>query len=275
MASKVWMIAFYEKREKKMLLNLFKRLFGGKPEPSESAKASFSVTLTHSVHETPLPPKEELYKLTCPKMYIFKVRGRYPETKRLRTVKCFTLDPDDRDSIISQSGLYDIQSIEETSLDPATDAQISYATHLGIELSPDYSIRDLSCLITRAIRDEDRDDITPVDYNLAKMAAHRGIYLSQFSGEKNALDCLWASFSIDERLRFLIFCIHQNFLNKQDYDIEHSPYLDRYNKFAEENISNQQLLRSLSNYCGSDLSLYRNPNRQRNAYKIAVEYLMR
>lgn len=99
--------------------------------------------------------------------------------------------------------------------DPPTERQLRYAADLGIVISDNYSKDDISCLITRAVYEEDRDDMIPVDQSLAKMAADYDIYLSMFSGEKRVLDCLWVKFEEDEKLKFLTFCIHQNLLGKK------------------------------------------------------------
>ena len=145
----------------------------------------------------------------------------------------------------------------------------------GINLSDDYTKEDISCLITRAVHEEDRDDMIPVDLSLAKMVADHNICLSVFSGEKRALNALWFQLSKEEQLRFFIFCIHQNRLKCHSYDLEHSPYLDYYDRFVKEYKDNESLRRSLSGYVGSDLSLNKKPNKQRNAYKIANEFLIK
>ena len=115
----------------------------------------------------------------------------------------------------------------------------------------------------------------PVDLSLAKMVAEHNICLSIFSGEKRALNALWFQLSKEEQLKFFIFCIHQNRLKCHSYDLEHSPYLDYYDRFVEEYKDNESLRRSLSGYVGSDLSLNKKPNKQRNAYKIANAFLIK
>lgn len=247
-------------------MGLFKRLFS-KPT------VQIEVGITHELVESPRMDSNDLYRKTCPKMQIYKIRGRSCETKRLRTIRKVALDSADRDKIISFSGLYDVQTFETIEKELPTEAQINYATDLGIALSDKYSKNDLSCLISRMTGDTDRDDMIPVELNLAKLAAEHNVYLSEFSGEKRALNCLWSQLSEDEKILFFIFCVHQNILNDCNYNLRHTPYLDLYECFVRDYRDDQQLLRSLSNYVGSDLSLHKEPNRQRNAYKIASEYL--
>lgn len=249
-------------------MGLFKRLFGGNNEA-----LLVEVNVSHERINPEIPPASTLYKKTCPEMVRYKIRGRNNRTKRLCTVRTVALASDDQNVIIKTADLYDIQSCEVVLPDPATERQISYATDLGIVHPEQYSKDDMSCLITRATHEEDRDDTIPVDQSLAKMAAVHGIYLSVFSGEKRALNALWLQFTEEEKLRFLVFCIHQTHLKKTDYNLEYSPYRDLYERFVRDYRDDQRLLRSLSNYIGSDLSLHRELNKQRNAYKIVSEYL--
>ena len=249
-------------------MGLLGRLFGfGRPK----------LRIDATIEDSPSIPrlsKEELHKKTCPKMNVYKIRGRHPETKRLRTVRRVALEPIDQEALFASSGLYDIQSFEIEELEAPSERQISYAIGLGINLSDDYTKEDVSCLITRAVHEEDRDDMIPVDPSLARLAADYNIYLSEFSGEKRALDTLWYQLPKEEELIFFIFCIHQNLLGNHDYDFRNSPHLDLYGRFAEEYKDNESLRRSLRNYYGSDLSLNKKPNKQRNAYKIASEFLL-
>jgi hypothetical protein len=252
-------------------MGFFRRLFG-----ERTLNIRTEVTVDHERCEVPRRPiAKEIYVKTCPEMHVYKIRGRSPETKRLRTVRRVHLSSSSREEVIASCGLYDVQEIEILEQEPPTESQIRYAVSLGIALSDEYSKEDLSCLITRVINEEDRDDTTPVDYNLAKLAADHNIYLSAYSGEKRALDSLWLQFAEDERLLFFIFCTHQKYLKKRDYDLYHSPYISVYKKFVEDYRSDEQFQRSLSRYIGSDLSVYKAPNMRRNACKIATEYLLK
>lgn len=252
-------------------MGLFKRLFGRNKETLHTEVKITHEYVKHDVHK--VPSAKVLYKKTCPEMIRYKIRGRNNQTQRLCTVKMVALASDDQNAVIAATNLYDVQSCEVILPDPATERQINYAADLGIINPEQYSKDDMSCLITRATHEEDRDDMTPVDQSLAKMAAQYGIYLSVFSGEKRALDCLWLKFTEEEKIRFLIFCIHQNLLRKQTYDLEQSSFIDLYDRFVKDYHNDQRLLRSLSNYIGSDLSLHKELNKQRNAYKIVSEYL--
>lgn len=249
-------------------MGLFKRLFGNNKETLH-----VEIGISHEYVKHEIPDASVLYKKTCPEMIRYKIRGRDNRSKRLCTVKKVVLASVDQNSVIAATNLYDVQSCEVIIPDPPTERQLSYAADLGIVISDNYSKDDISCLITRAVYEEDRDDMIPVDQSLAKMAADYDIYLSMFSGEKRVLDCLWVKFEEDEKLKFLIFCIHQNLLGKKDYDIDHSSYLDLYGRFAEAHRDDQQLRRSLSRYVGSDLSLHKAPNRNRMAYTIVAEFL--
>lgn len=249
-------------------MGLFKRLFGNNKE-----MLHVEVGISHEYVKPEIPNASVLYKKTCPEMIRYKIRGRDNRSKRLCTVKKIVLASVDQSSVIATTNLYDIQSCEVIIPDPPTERQLSYATDLGIIISDNYSKDDISCLITRALYEEDRDDMIPVDQSLAKMAADRDIYLSVFSGEKRALDYLWFKFEEDDKLRFLIFCIHQNLQGEKDYDIGCSSYLDLYDRFVESHRDDQQLRRSLSRYVGSDLSLHKAPNRNRMAYTIVTEFL--
>lgn len=256
-------------------MGLFKWLLGGgkKEKEAETVILHTEVNITREYVKPEIPSAKVLYKKTCPEMVRYKIRGRNKDTKRLCTVRKVALASADQDSVIAATGLYDVQSCEVIPPDPATERQISYAADLGIVRPEQYSKDELSCLITRAKNDTDRDDMVPVDTSLARMAVDRDIYLSVFSGEKGALDSLWRQFTEDEKMRFLIFCIDQNLSGKQDYDLQHSPHLDLYDHFANEYRTDEPLHRSLTRYTGSDLSLQKTPNTNRNAYRIVRDYL--
>lgn len=246
-------------------MGFLKRLFGTPVVHTE-------VEIAHGKVE-PQVNLKNLYKKTCPKMNVYKIRGRNRATGRIRTVRKVALASSSQEEVVASCSLYDIQSFE-VDMEPPTEAQLNYAKDLGVAVSDNYSKNDVSCLITRASSDDGRDDMIPVDINLAKMLADRDVCLSEFSGEKRALDLLWTQLSEGEKIRFFIFCIHQNCLRKQDYDLENSPYLDLYNDFINKYRDNQQFKKSLAGYIGSDLSLHKEPNRRRNAYKIASEYFL-
>lgn len=84
-------------------MGLFKRLFS-KPT------VQIEVGITHELIKSPRMDSNDLYRKTCPKMQIYKIRGRSFETKRLCTIRRVALDSADRDEIISFSGLYDVQN---------------------------------------------------------------------------------------------------------------------------------------------------------------------
>lgn len=250
-------------------MGFFKRLFSSNDEVAVHVE----VGISHEHIKPVIPNANILYKKTCPEMVRYKIRGRNNRTKRLCTIRLVAMASDAQDSVIETTDLYNVQSCEVLLPDPATERQVSYATDLGIIHPEQYSKDDMSCLITRATHDEERDDMIPVDQSLAKLIAEHGIYLSVFCGEKRALNSLWIQFTEEEKLRFLIFCIHQTYLKKTDYNLEQSPYLDLYDRFVRDYRDDQQLHRSLSNYIGSDLSLHKELNKQRNAYKIVSKYL--
>lgn len=167
-------------------MGLFKRLFS-KPT------VQIEVGITHELIKSPRMDSNDLYRKTCPKMQIYKIRGRSFETKRLCTIRRVALDSADRDEIISFSGLYDVQTFEAIERELPTEAQINYAMDLGITLSDEYSKDDLSCLISRMTGETNRDDMIPVELNLAKLAADHNVYLSEFSGEKKSFELFVAA----------------------------------------------------------------------------------
>ena len=244
-----------------------------KEKEAETVTLHTEVNITREYVKPEIPSAKVLYKKTCPEMVRYKIRGRNKDTKRLCTVRKIALASADQNSVIAATGLYDVQSCEVIPPEPATERQISYAADLGIVHPEQYSKDEISCLITRAKNDTDRDDMTSVDVSLARMAADRDIYLSVFSGEKGVLDSLWRQFTEEEKMQFLIFCIHQNLLGKRDYDLAHSPFLDLYDRFVNEYRADEQMHRSLMRYTGSDLSLQKAPNVNRNAYRIVRDYL--
>lgn len=214
-----------------------------------------------------------LYQKTCPEMVIYKVRGRSSETNRIRTEVIVRVLPFDAEAIYSDPAFTEIVSIQKVNPEPPTLSQIKYAEDLALHLPDGCGKRDASCLITRKLQDEDEDDKIFVHPSLAEFAATNGVFLSTYCGERRALDEVWRKLSDEKKLEFLVFCIHQSIKGKVFYNMDKDMNLPLYIKFAEVNSKNMKLLRSVANYRGSDLSLKRKPNKNRNAYTIAKNYL--
>lgn len=214
--------------------------------------------------------RKEKIEYLCPQMYMYRVKGRFVPTKRVRTEIIVSMTPIAMDSDFSKFNMYEIKSIEVVNDETASIAQIEYADNLNIDIPDPAFKEDLSCLISKKTGE---DDYTVVNNSLASFAAERGIFLSRFCGEQKALDLIWRRISDQEKMMFFISTIHMSLLNRQTYGYADSTFRNVYIGFVERYSKSTTFLKSISHYNGSDLSLNKRQNTKRNAYVIAKAFL--
>lgn len=204
-------------------------------------------------------------------MVVYKVTGTNPETNRRKSKVVFVLG-EDKEKAKEKSGLIDIFSVERCQPEPPSERQINYGNDLGIPYSSSYSKRDYSCLISYAANE---DTYIPIDKEAARFAEENGIYLSQFASMTMLYQNYYVNLSLKEAIAFFAFSIYQYFRGFICYDYRKHPKLVLFEKFADENIDNNDFTRSLLKY--EDISQfipnYGKIRKNTNAYKICFEFL--
>lgn len=217
-------------------------------------------------------PDDKLFLVTCPEMVAYKVKGKSAVTHRIRTEERVSLASDPYDPS-SDHAFSEVMSCEKF-IFPATEAQLNYLRILQVDFPPGLSLRDASCLISRARGEIKDDEFMPVSLELAEIAAKKGVYLSKFCIEEWALAAVWDKMNNSERVEFFIFCLYQNLAGNKDYKLEESKALPLFEEFMKKYEYDETFLRYLKAYCGSELSVFKPfVNRNRGAYKVAYSFL--
>lgn len=215
---------------------------------------------------------DKLLLKTCPEMVEYTVRGRSVITHRIRTEERVSLASDPYDPS-SDSAFSEIISCEKCFY-PATEAQLNYLRVLNVDFPPGLSLRDASCLISRALGEIEPDELIPVSKELAEIAAAKGIYLSKYCLDGLALNEIWYRMANSEKVEFFIFCLYQNLVGNKDYKLEESKTLPLFEEFREKYENDETFLRYIAVYCGSELSVFKPfVNHNRGAYKVAYSFL--
>lgn len=215
---------------------------------------------------------DKLLLKTCPEMVEYTVRGRSVITHRIRTEERVSLASDPYDPS-SDSAFSEIISCEKCFY-PATEAQLNYLRVLNVDFPPGLSLRDASCLISRALGEIEPDELISVSKELAEIAAAKGIYLSKYCLDGLALNEIWYRMANSEKVEFFIFCLYQNLVGNKDYKLEESKTLPLFEEFREKYENDETFLRYITVYYGSELSVFKPfVNRNRGAYKVAYSFL--
>lgn len=204
-------------------------------------------------------------------MVIYSVTGTNPQTNRRKSETVFVLGEDEEEAK-RKSGLVDIITVERCRPEPPSERQINYGNDLGIPYSESYSKRDYSCLISYAT---DEDVYIPIEKAAAKFAVDNGIYLPQFASMTMLYGQYYANLTLKEAIAFFAFTVYQFSYGFNCYDYRDHPKLDLFEKFADENIDNDDFTRSLLRY--DDITQfipnYGKLRKTTNAYKICSEFI--
>lgn len=217
-------------------------------------------------------PDDELFRITCPEMVVYKVKGRSVATHRIRTEERVSLISEPYEPS-SDPAFSEVLSCEKY-IPPATEAQLDYLKVLHVDFPPGLSLRDASCLISRAKGEIEDNEFIPVSLELAEIAAVKGIYLSKYCLDGLALNEIWYRMANSEKVEFFIFCLYQNLVGNKDYKLEESKALPLFEEFREKYENDETFLRYITVYCGSELSVFKPfVNHNRGAYKVAYSFL--
>lgn len=133
------------------------------------------------------PPKpNDIYKW-CEEMHEYKVKGINPATGRVKTAKIVSFNRPSTSVLLEKTGFSDIKSCEMITPEPATPKQLSYAKDLGLIVSEDMSKRDVACILTRYLENQDgnsncENNEKPPEVLYRKLP-EMGICISPYSSE--------------------------------------------------------------------------------------------
>lgn len=203
-----------------------------------SASISSSVTLQSATYESFFIRDVSKWE----KYHQYKVKGKNPETNRLKTCIVVAKEGTPNNEIALKSGfnepftvILDSESFEERH---PSEKQINYAKELDFHFPANCTCADASCLISRRI-----DNLTDnwIPYELYKFISENGFkvspYESLFGGVCVALNCLDGADCL-AFFSYLIYCVTHNLNIGNMYESIHKAV---FYKFAETYIDNEQI----------------------------------
>ena len=250
-------------------MKLFQNLLGLLTRPSLIKTELRQEDVSNDVKKI---PDGKLFLVTCPEMVVYKVKGRSVATRHIRTEERVSLVSEPYEPS-SDPTFSEVVSCEKF-IPPATEAQLNYLRVLNVDFPPGLSLRDASCLISRAKGEIEDNEFIPVSLELAKIAAKKGVYLSKFCIDEWALAAVWNKMNNSEKTEFFVFCLYQNLKGEKDYKLDESKALPLFEEFREKYENDETFLRYITVYYGSELSVFKPfVNRNRGAYKVAYSFL--
>lgn len=215
-----------------------------------------------------------------PKTY--KVKGKYPPTKRFRTATVVVWNEDDLPEKIRELGLVDPLEISLIPEEDPSERQIEYALSLGIDKPERYSKFDLSAIISRH---ESRDFSPPSD-DLMAFAKSRNMVFSTHIGKKALYNLVYSTLNDRDKLAFYAMSIYRSVTDDRDGNLDTHKYNNVFLEFADyiENNSkvknkiveaNGERIRFFGSFKGTDGNTYRGSSTQSNEYKVTFDFLSR
>ena len=205
----------------------------------------------------------------------YKCKAIYSKTNRKRTVTIDAFGIEDVNNQLTQQGFLEPFEIERIDFPVVTAAQRDV---LGGMSYIDVCQYDASALIDKKIKHDTVPNPELLDY-----ATSQKIKLSYYIGKKALYDLLFMKLELREKIAFFIFCIYRYTTDDRQGNLSKCSHRDLFYKFADENISNAQFIKSMNTYNGTELRFFgtmtvdgvglTGGSKRTIAYKTATEFL--
>lgn len=205
----------------------------------------------------------------------YKCKAIYSKTNRKRTVTIDAFGIEDVNSQLTQQGFLEPFEIERIEFPVVTAAQRDV---LGRISYTDVCQYDASALIDKKFKHDSIPNPELLDY-----ATSQKIKLSYYIGKKALYDLLFNRLELREKIAFFIFCIYRYTTDDRQGNLSKCSHRDLFYKFADENISNAQFIKSMNTYNGTELRFFgtmtvdgvglTGGSKRTIAYKTATEFL--
>lgn len=189
----------------------------------------------------------------------YRIKAMYSETKRKRTTMLVANDTTELHQILKDSGFvepFEIENLPDGTInaenyDEPTEKQIDYATDLGIEIPQEISRKDLSRLISIY-----EDDDNPANPDLIEFALNRNIITTKYIGKNALYNHVWDTLQGIDKIAFFVFCVYRFCSDDRRGNLDTHPYKGVFYNIANELSSDDDFLRSMNKYYGSDIKFF-------------------
>lgn len=206
---------------------------------------------------------------------MYQCKGLFAKTNRKRTLKIEAFSEDEAKEQLKQEGFIEPFEIERIQFPEVTDNQRSALGNI--------SFGDICQFDASALLSKQYDKDTNPNPELISYATECGIKFSYYIGKKALYDLIFNTVDLKEKIAFFVFCIYRYTTDDRQGNLHNSLYKDYFYKFAEENMANDNFLKSMNKYNGHDLRFFgkltvnnmqiSGGSTNTNAYKTVVEYL--
>ena len=196
----------------------------------------------------------------------FRVRGTSQKTGRKNTVRVKAKNAEDAQIIAESKGILRPYEVTAELFDEPTEAQMSFATDLGLAIPEGACKQDVSSMLSRVV-DEDQE---PPSAGLCSWAIDCGAEFSRFVGRKAMIVGLVYSLDDVDLATFYGYCVC---IQEEQGELDDPRNYWRYDdirEWAENVVLDSALLNSLQGRDGNDFFC---PHKGTKIYKSLAEHL--
>lgn len=206
---------------------------------------------------------------------IYRCKATFAKTNRKRTTEIEAFNETEVKECLKQAGFIEPFEIERIPFPEVTDKQ---KAALGNIYFGDVCQFDASALLSKQYEKDSNPNPELVAY-----ATECGIKFSYYIGKKALYDLIFENVELKEKIAFFVFCIYRYTTDDRQGNLHNSLYRDYFYKFAEENVQNENFIKSMNKYSGQNLRFFgkltvnnvqfNGGSTNTNAYKTVIEYL--
>lgn len=155
-------------------------------------------------------------------------------------------------------------SYEPRALSEPTERQLSYLKDLGVHIPDGITKDDASCMISRAIGEDDLESPPP---ELVALASGLGVRFSAFIGSAGLLRQIVCQIGERDRAALFGYAVRQSLRGSSLGNMLEDPEVSVFYSFADHIVADPALLRSLA---GREAADYIHPHKGTAIYKTAA-----
>lgn len=183
---------------------------------------------------------------------LYQCKALYSRTNRKRTVKFEVFNEDDVKIQLLRDGFCEPFDIKRIPFPRATDAQINNIKTYITKIPPDdICLYDASAMISCSC---ENDSVPHPD--LIQYATEMKLKFSYYIGKKALYNLIFNSLDMEDKIAFFVFCIYRFTTDDRRGNLNKSPYKNLFYDFSSENLSNEQFIKSMNRYTGSELRYF-------------------
>ena len=181
----------------------------------------------------------------------FQFTAKYTKTNRVRTRTIDAKNIEHAKSLISEQGYELPKTVIELSHDPPTDAQLSYARDLGIEVAIDDTKEDLIVLIDKKLSSDTQPNQGLIDY-----AEHIGMFFSLRIGKRRLYNTIYHFSEGEAKYAFFVFSVYRHLSNDRRSNLAIHPNKPLICQIARKAMKDEKVRKSMDRYAGEDLRFF-------------------